>query len=238
MRIARITSSLCLLAMLLVAGAGIVARADAPSASAAELKTAAGAAPTTATLANGDPGGSLTGTVSDVPVGDARPVLGGPLDQPTLCWDAELTTGETAEARAALDELAAAVAERQRRIVLEAGDLLVVDNSRCVHGRSPFSARFDGTDRWLQRSFVVESLAPSAELPLTKAVRTACRRSSSTATRTTDRSFGSGGTAMAVTVVVRAVGGLRRAIDHSCLQRGTSSAGDAAGAAGVRAVAG
>ncbi|HEX7730217.1 MAG TPA: ammonium transporter [Terracidiphilus sp.] len=72
MRIARITSSLCLLAMLLVAGAGIVARADAPSASAAELKTAAGAAPTTATLANGDPGGSLTGTVSDVPVGDAK----------------------------------------------------------------------------------------------------------------------------------------------------------------------
>ena len=42
------------------------------------------------------------------------------------------------------------------------GDLLVVDNSRCVHGRSPFTARFDGSDRWLQRAFVVASLAPSA----------------------------------------------------------------------------
>ncbi len=98
----------------------------------------------------------------DVPVGPARPVLDGPADDPVLCWDAELTTGETPAAAAALEALAAAVAERQRRVVLEAGDLLVVDNARCVHGRSPFTARFDGTDRWLQRSFVVEDLAPSA----------------------------------------------------------------------------
>src|SRR6185437_8513089 len=57
----------------LAAGAGIVARADAPpSASAAELKAAASTAPATTTLANGDPGGALTGTVSDVPVSDAK----------------------------------------------------------------------------------------------------------------------------------------------------------------------
>ena len=31
-----------------------------------------------------------------------------------------------------------------------------------VHGRSSFPARFDGTDRWLQRAFVVADLAPSA----------------------------------------------------------------------------
>ena len=47
-------------------------------------------------------------------------------------------------------------------MVLEPGDLLVVDNAVAVHGRSPFRARFDGTDRWLQRSFVVGDLAPSA----------------------------------------------------------------------------
>lgn len=98
----------------------------------------------------------------DVPVGDARPVLGGTPTSPVLCWDAELTMGETPAARAALLELADAVAHRQQRIVLEAGDLLIVDNARCVHGRSPFRARFDGTDRWLQRTFVVEDLAPSA----------------------------------------------------------------------------
>jgi ammonium transporter, Amt family len=73
MRIVRIASCICTLAFLLTACAGIVARADAaPSASAAELKDAAAKAPTTATLAAGDPGGSLTGTISDVPVGDAK----------------------------------------------------------------------------------------------------------------------------------------------------------------------
>ncbi|HEX4759106.1 MAG TPA: ammonium transporter [Terracidiphilus sp.] len=73
MRIARIASSLCVLAFVLTACAGIVARADAPpSASAAELKTAAGAAPATATLANGDPGGTLTGTINDVPAADTK----------------------------------------------------------------------------------------------------------------------------------------------------------------------
>jgi L-asparagine oxygenase len=47
-------------------------------------------------------------------------------------------------------------------VALEAGDLLVVDNAVSVHGRSPFPARYDGTDRWLQRTFVVADLAASA----------------------------------------------------------------------------
>lgn len=97
-----------------------------------------------------------------VPYGPARPVLGGTDQQPWLCWDEELTSGTTPEADAALEELRAVVVERRRETVLTAGDLLIVDNARCVHGRRPFHARFDGTDRWLQRSFVVASLAPSA----------------------------------------------------------------------------
>ena len=73
MRIVRKASGICALAFVLAAGVGVVARADAPpSASAAELKDAAGKAPTTATLAAGDPGGALTGTVSDVPVSDSK----------------------------------------------------------------------------------------------------------------------------------------------------------------------
>ena len=73
MRIARFAAWTCALAVVLLAGAATVARADAaPSASAAELKGALAAAPTTSTLANGDPGGTLTGTISDVPVGDAK----------------------------------------------------------------------------------------------------------------------------------------------------------------------
>lgn len=73
MRIARKASYICALGLILAAGAGIVARADAPvSASAAELKDAASKAPTTSILAAGDPGGVETGTINDVPVSDAK----------------------------------------------------------------------------------------------------------------------------------------------------------------------
>ncbi len=73
MRNARFAFCICAISVVLLAGARVVARADAaPSASAVELKDAAGKAPTTATLAAGDPGGSITGTITDVPVGDSK----------------------------------------------------------------------------------------------------------------------------------------------------------------------
>ena len=78
-----------------------------------------------------------------------------------LRWDELLTFGTTPDAQEALVELAAVVDDVAQSVVLEAGDLLVIDNERAVHGRSPFAPRFDGFDRWLQRTFVVEDLAPS-----------------------------------------------------------------------------
>ena len=73
MRIAHLVTRTCALAILLMAGAATVARADAtPSASATELKSALAAAPSTGALANGDPGGTITGTVNDVPVADPK----------------------------------------------------------------------------------------------------------------------------------------------------------------------
>jgi Amt family ammonium transporter len=73
MRIARLAFFTCAFALALLSGAGIMARADAPpSAATVELKNTAAKAPTTATLAIGDPGGSLTGTINDVPVSDAK----------------------------------------------------------------------------------------------------------------------------------------------------------------------
>ncbi|MFB7330907.1 TauD/TfdA family dioxygenase [Streptomyces adustus] len=39
-------------------------------------------------------------------------------------------------------------------VSLEPGDVLVVDNDIVVHGRVPFHARYDGTDRWLKRASV------------------------------------------------------------------------------------
>jgi hypothetical protein len=84
-----------------------------------------------------------------------RPVLYGDPDRPKLWLDADLMTGVDPVAQEALDELARLVREHATAVTLQAGDLLVVDNDVAVHGRTPFTPRFDGTDRWLQRSFVV-----------------------------------------------------------------------------------
>jgi hypothetical protein len=82
---------------------------------------------------------------------------------PTFTYDEDLMVGIDPGAQAALDQLRAVVRDHASSIVLHAGDLLVVDNHRVVHGRTSFAARFDGTDRWLQRAFVVPDLAPSAD---------------------------------------------------------------------------
>ena len=95
-------------------------------------------------------------------LGPLVPVLSGDLDAPRMVFDADLMTGVSAEATSALAELTALIEAQHTYVVLQAGDLLVVDNSRAVHGRSPFTPRFDGTDRWLQRTFVVSDLAASA----------------------------------------------------------------------------
>jgi alpha-ketoglutarate-dependent taurine dioxygenase len=89
-------------------------------------------------------------------------VLSGPTSMPTFVYDADLMLGVDAEAQDALDRVGIEIAKVERRVTLSAGDLLVIDNNLAVHGRSPFVPRFDGTDRWLQRTFVVSDLAPSA----------------------------------------------------------------------------
>ena len=104
---------------------------------------------------------SFTGTRSDR-LGNAMAVLGGTEEAPTFTFDADLMTGLDPEASDALEALRTVIREEHIGLALDAGDLLVVDNSVSVHGRSSFAARFDGTDRWLQRTFVVTDLAASA----------------------------------------------------------------------------
>ncbi len=59
--------------------------------------------------------------------------------------------------RALCDQLAAATVP----VPLAAGDVLLVDNYRMVHGRTPFRPRFDGTDRWLRKVTVTRDLRRS-----------------------------------------------------------------------------
>ena len=94
--------------------------------------------------------------------GPLMPLVSGTLDEPTFVFDADLTVGVDPFAEQVVDAVRDAIDRCQTSVVLEPGDLLVIDNNVAVHGRSPFVARFDGNDRWLQRTFVVADLAPSA----------------------------------------------------------------------------
>ncbi|MFD6590232.1 TauD/TfdA family dioxygenase [Streptomyces anulatus] len=62
--------------------------------------------------------------------------------------------GADAQWRAAYGRLEDELARVSVAVSLEPGDVLVVDNDIVVHGRVPFKARYDGTDRWLKRASV------------------------------------------------------------------------------------
>lgn len=48
-------------------------------------------------------------------------------------------------------------------VTLGEGDILLFDNRRVMHARTPFEPRYDGTDRWLQRVIITDDLGRSAE---------------------------------------------------------------------------
>ena len=47
---------------------------------------------------------------------------------------------------------------KKNSINLKLGDMLIIDNNKCVHGRSSFEAKFDGKDRWLQRLYLNKNI--------------------------------------------------------------------------------
>jgi len=96
-------------------------------------------------------------------LGVPMPVLSGARQRPTMVFDADLMVGTDEAADQALQALSAAVERHHTGLALQAGDLLVVDNNVAVHGRTPYEPRFDGHDRWLQRSMVVTDLSRSAD---------------------------------------------------------------------------
>jgi hypothetical protein len=80
-----------------------------------------------------------------------------------ICFDEFFMRGKTQAANDALDELIIAIAKCTQKVALEAGDVMVIDNRRTVHGRLPFSPRYDGYDRWVKRLMVVSELPPDSE---------------------------------------------------------------------------
>jgi Fe(II)/alpha-ketoglutarate-dependent arginine beta-hydroxylase len=72
-------------------------------------------------------------------------------------------TPDDPEATAAMEALSAAIDKVLDGIALQPGQVLFVDNFRAVHGRRPFTARYDGRDRWLKRLNVTRDLRKSRD---------------------------------------------------------------------------
>jgi L-asparagine oxygenase len=82
----------------------------------------------------------------------------------TITYDNFFMRGINTYASLALAELNYAIQKCTREIVLKTGDLLVIDNSTVIHGRKPFQARYDGTDRWVQRMLVRKQMPPDDQI--------------------------------------------------------------------------
>ena len=87
-------------------------------------------------------------------------VLTGPEAEPEICYDTHhITPIDPSDivAANALRELHLNLDKARVSHIMETGDLLIFDNRRVVHARGPFTARFDGTDRWLMRTMICGS---------------------------------------------------------------------------------
>ncbi|MFE7043160.1 TauD/TfdA family dioxygenase [Streptomyces atratus] len=86
----------------------------------------------------------------------AVPALFAGEDGTTLRFDPACTPLDQADDtyRAAYGRLEEELARVSVAVSLRPGEILVVDNDMVVHGRVPFQARYDGTDRWLKRASV------------------------------------------------------------------------------------
>lgn len=85
-------------------------------------------------------------------------------DENTLIFDSSAMQASSKESQKALDQLKKAVSAARKSLVLEAGQLLVINNQTVVHGRSSFQARYDGTDRWLKRCLTFSEFPPSKDV--------------------------------------------------------------------------
>jgi hypothetical protein len=102
-----------------------------------------------------------------------RPILFGDRTSPYLSLDPYFMDLEQLEstARHALEKLIKTIDATLEPLVLQPGNCCFIDNYRAVHGRNPFKARFDGTDRWLKRLNITRNLRTSRPARLSSSSR-------------------------------------------------------------------
>jgi Taurine catabolism dioxygenase TauD, TfdA family len=100
--------------------------------------------------------------------GPAVAVLYGDKYDPFMKYDLDLMVGKTRDADAALQHMKRAANACKNFAKLTPGDLLIIDNRRSVHARSRFVPKWDGQDRWLQRTYVIKDLRDSEEIGMAR----------------------------------------------------------------------
>ena len=94
-------------------------------------------------------------------------------DDLALTFDQDLMRGVCPEAEALRQKIVEIYETHRHEHVLSPGDILWVDNRRAVHGRSAFRPKFDGSDRFIVRSFVAYDYASSAHARVGRTVQAA-----------------------------------------------------------------
>jgi L-asparagine oxygenase len=82
----------------------------------------------------------------------------------TCTYDESLTKGDDPLAARALSEFTDALRVTSKDIVLRKGQILIIDNSKVVHGRRAFKPKYDGTDRWFKRVLIFNYPIPHTDI--------------------------------------------------------------------------
>lgn len=80
-------------------------------------------------------------------------IISGPLEDPLLVFDQDLMTGITEESDKMVKKIIDIYYKHRLRHNLKPNEIVLIDNNRAVHGRSPFFPKYDGYDRFLIRCF-------------------------------------------------------------------------------------
>jgi len=88
--------------------------------------------------------------------GDVRgpmAIINGPTDDPQLVFDQDLMFSSDEMGEHLLKKIISIYYEKRFQHNLKPGEIILIDNRRAVHGRSPFFPKYDGHDRFLVRCF-------------------------------------------------------------------------------------